>query len=146
MDFARSGDLSIIALFLEDRRLQLDAAVYIEMRNVPFPQQLQIFAPAVDGTPSFYDAATDARGNGQMLAETAAQKYGPAYVHEVMISRTYMPPYRARYEDRTIRIPRHAGILDRGVPVISDGGQQRHGDSAVAGMLLEYAVRNDDNT
>ena len=45
MDFARSGDLSIIALFLEDRRLQVDAAVYIEMRNVPFSSSSRSSAP-----------------------------------------------------------------------------------------------------
>ena len=162
MDFARSGDLSIIALFVETTQLVLDAVVYVEMRNVPFQQQHQVLCAVVDGTPAFSGAGIDARGNGHMIAETAAQKYGPAYVHEVMISRgtynEYMPAYKARYEDRTIRIPRHAGILDdhrvvvldRGVPVIGehtrDAGGKRHGDSAVAGMLAEYAVRNDDST
>ena len=161
-DVGRSVDLSVFALFLETAKLDLEAAVYVEMRNVPFHQQHQVFCALVDGAPRFSAAALDARGNGQMLAEMAAQKYGPAYVHEVMISRKtyeqYMPRYRARFEDRTIRVPRHAGVLDdhrvvvldRGVPVIAErtgeGGKQRHGDSAVAGMLAEYAVRNDDST
>ncbi len=160
MDFARSGDLSVIALFVETLQLSLVATVYIEMRNVPFAQQFQIFCAAVDGTTRFGAAAIDARGNGQMIAELAAQKYGP-YIHEVMISRRtyldYMPPYKARYEDQTITIPNHAGILDdhravvldRGVAVIREhttdaGGGKRHGDAAVAGMLAEYAVRQDE--
>ena len=163
MDFARSGHLSVIALLVETPRLDLESVIWIEMRDVPFAQQLQVLCALIDGAPRFSGGAIDARGNGQMLAELVAQRYSSGLIHEVMTTRkTYaegMPPYRARYEDRTITVPRHAGLLDDhrlvtldhgGLPHIADrvqdpGGDPRHGDGAVAGMLAVYAVRHDES-
>ena len=163
MDFARSGDLSVTAAFLETEHLGLDGVVYTELRNIPFTQQFQIFCYVVDRLPGFSAAAIDARGNGQMIAELAAQKYGRAYVHQVMPSRSfyldYMPKYKAKFEDDAIRIPKHDGILDdhrtvvmdKGIPVVAErtrdaAGKQRHGDAVIAGVMAVYAQVNDDNT
>jgi phage FluMu gp28-like protein len=163
MDFARSGDLSVLAIFLETERLGLISPAYVELRNVPFAQQFQVFCYAADKLPGFSCAAIDARGNGQMIAELAAQRYGPAYVHQVMIARQfyleYMPKYKAKFEDEEIRIPKHDGILDdhrtvvmdKGIPMISErsrdsSGKMRHGDAVVAGVMAVYAQVNDDNT
>lgn len=163
MDFARSGDLSVIAAFVETRDLKLDGAVYIQMRNVPFAQQFQVFSYACDRLPGFSGAAIDARGNGQMIAEMAAQKYGPAYVHQVMTTQNfyldYMPKYKAKFEDEMITIPAESDVLDdhrvvvvvRGIPMITEHtrdnkGKKRHGDSVVAGVMAVYAQVNDDNT
>ena len=162
MDFARSGDLSVIALFLETPTLGLDAAAYIELRNIPFAQQFQIFCWAADHLPGFSSAAIDARGNGQMIAELAAQRYGPAYVHQVMPTRQWylenMPKYKALFEDDQIRIPKNPGILDdhrtvvidRGYPMVSEhtkdaAGKARHGDSVIAGVMAVYAQVNDED-
>ena len=161
-DVARSGDLSLISAAAETERLALRAIVYVEMRGIPFQQQKQVLDAVIDGLVRFAGAAIDARGNGQMLAELVAQERGPAYVHEVMLSRAtyaeYLPRYRALLEDEGFRLPQHAGILDdhrvvvldRGVPVIAERtgapGQQRHGDSVVSGMLVVYARHNDDDT
>ena len=163
MDFARSGDLSVIAAFLETEHLGLDGVVYTELRNIPFTQQFQIFCYVVDRLPGFSAAAIDARGNGQMIAELAAQKYGQAYVHQVMPSRSfyldYMPKYKAKFEDDAIRIPKHDGILDdhrtvvmdKGIPVVAErtrdaAGKQRHGDAVIAGVMAVYAQVNDEDT
>lgn len=163
MDFARSGDLSVIGLFIESSELALEAVAYVELRNIPFMQQFQVFCYAADKLPGFSCAAIDARGNGQMIAELAAQRYGPAYVHQVMIARQfyleYMPKYKAKFEDDAIRIPKHAGILDdhravvmdRGIPMIAEhtrdaDGKKRHGDAVIAGVMAVYAQVNDDNT
>lgn len=159
-DVARSGDLSLISAAVETERLSLRAVVYVEMRGIPFQQQKQVLDAVIDGLVRFAGAALDARGNGQMLAELVAQERGPAYVHEVMISRAtyaeYLPRYRALLEDEGFRLPQDAGILDdhrtvvldRGVPVIAERtggpGAQRHGDSVVSGMLVVYARHNDD--
>ncbi len=164
-DFARSGDLSEIAIFNEKENRHLKAACYIELRNVPFAQQFQIFCYAWDKHPRMYAASLDARGNGQMMAELAAQKYGPAYVNQVMISRAfymeYMPKYKAKLEDREMTLPgspdivddHRTVVLDKGVPTISertsqgnDKSKKRHGDSVIAGVMANHAYENDESS
>ena len=160
MDFARSGDLSAIAIAAEEGERLLRSITYLELRNVPFAQQLQILYYCIENLPRFFAAAIDARGNGQMIAEYAAQKYGPESVHQVMPSRPfymeYMPKYKARFEDNEIIIPHSTGIiddhrtviLDRGVPLVSErtgtAREKRHGDTVIAGVLLIYARENDE--
>lgn len=161
-DVARSGDLSVLALFRETRTLGLEAICYVEMRNVPFSEQERI-CYAVTGRPQWAAAAIDARGNGQQLAERALQRYGAGRVHAVMLTRRIYgeewPAYRALMEDRRLALPRSDGLLldhqavalDRGVPVVREvSGRgtsgQRHGDGAVAGMLGNYARRHDEGT
>ncbi|MCY4373677.1 MAG: hypothetical protein OXC31_07840 [Spirochaetaceae bacterium] len=162
MDIARSGDLSVISAAVETARLDIETVVQIEMRNMPFSEQQRILHYTIDGLPNFSGAAIDARGNGQMLAEQAAQKYGPAYVHEVMLTRAtyaeYFPRYKQRLEDETYVLPKDSGLmddhrvvqLDKGVPIVAEktgpADQQRHGDSAVSNMLVCYAQANDDGT
>ena len=65
-----------------------------------------------------------------------------------------MPKVKARFEDRTLTVPRDQGILSdlrslrvvRGVARVPDArtkdakGTKRHGDSAVALGMLVYAV------
>ena len=96
----------------------------------------------------------------EISLEGIKKKYGADRIFEIMLTREFyrdaMPKYKVRYEDKTIEIPQDADILDdhravrmsKGVPLISDTQRpgdksiQRHGDSAVAGMLLCYAVDN----
>ena len=95
----------------------------------------------------------DARGNGSALAEAARQEYSPELVREVMISETWyretMPKLKARFEDRTILLPKKAEILSdfrllrvvKGVARVpekrtSDKTGNRHGDAAVAAAML----------
>lgn len=164
MDFARSGDLSIIAFGNEEDDRLLKSLVYIEMRNVPFQQQLQILYFCLDNLPRFYSGSIDARGNGQMIAEYTAQRYGEAYIQMVMISRPfymeYMPKYKARLEDNEMTLPEDPNIVDdhrvvvlnKGVPVIAertsdigDKSKKRHGDSVIGGVLMVHAYENDEN-
>ena len=158
-DFARSADLSSIFVAAETDRLGLDVAVAVEMSDIPFVEQFRVVDHLMKAC-GVRNAALDARGNGQMIAEMLAQKYR-GRVEEVMITvTTYleeMPRYRALYEDGLIVVPQSAGILDDhagvrevgGVPRIvartrDDDGGKRHGDSAVSGMLLSYAQRHDE--
>ncbi len=135
------------------------------MRNVPFAQQYQILTYIIDNLKRFYSGSFDARGNGQMIAELAAQKYGQSYIHQVMPTRQfymeYMPKYKAKFEDREILIPNTPDILDdhrlvildKGVPSIPDsrtseggGKKKRHGDSVIAGVMVVHAQANDDSS
>lgn len=162
MDFARSGDLSVITPLVENALLHKLAPFILEMRNVPFEQQKQVLFYVVDGLPNFRSGANDARGNGQYLAEVAAQKYGAEYIHRVMLTQDWyrdnMPRYKAGFEDAEITIPKDEGILTdhravqnvNGVPKVPDTGHttdkkdggQRHGDSAISGALAWFASLN----
>jgi phage FluMu gp28-like protein len=157
-DFGRSGDLSVIIPLQEQQDATFAAVFVLELRNMPFKQQEQILFYIVDRLPRFTHGALDARGNGQFLAEVAAQRYGETRISEVMLSdkwyREAMPRYKAAFEDKTILLPKDADIIEdhRAVKMIkgvaklpetkskgSDKGQ-RHGDSAVAGAMSWYAT------
>lgn len=162
MDFARSGDLSVIAVAQEQQDLRLKNVFLIELSNLPFKQQEQIYFYIGDRLPRFAKAANDARGNGQYLAEAAVDRYG-AIVEAVMLSenwyREHTAPFKAALEDDTLYdLPLDADILAdlrafevvRGVPRIPDkrttgkSGTQRHGDAGIAYLLMYYAYRTDE--
>lgn len=163
-DFARSSDLSAIAVGQYDEMANLDCRFMIEMRNTPFREQEQILRYICDNVALFAAAKMDARGNGQQLAETMVDLYGEDRIEAVMASdKTYlamMPRLKARIEDRTIIIPRADAVIEdlrcikqvRGVPKIperskvdkSDGAKaKRHGDTAIALMHLVAAADED---
>ncbi len=159
VDFGRSGDLSVFLPGQEMPDLTLDCPFVIELRNVPFQNQAQIMFFLCDGLPNFCGAALDARGNGQFLAETTAQRYGEYRIIQVMLSiqwyRDNMPKYKMRFENKSIILPDSPDLIDDhralrmvdGVAKLSttknkgrDGGQ-RHGDGAIAGAMLDFACR-----
>ena len=155
VDFGRSGDLSVFWPATEEQDLRLVPPFVLELRNCPHRTQQQILFAILDGLPRFSGVSLDARGNGSALAEAARQEYGPAQVREVMISegwyRETMPMLKAGIEDKTLILPKDAGILSdfrslrvmKGVARVPEqrtkdktGG--RHGDSAVAcAMMLD---------
>lgn len=157
MDFARSGDLSV-ALFAQEQTNLVRAAVFgLELRNVPFEQQRQILFWIVDKLPRFCGGAHDARGNGQFLSEVAMQRYGAGRIHQVMFTTAWyaehFPRYRSGMEDDRVLLPLSTDWKDdhrvveviRGNPGIPDkknkgsDGKLRHGDSAIAGVLMYFA-------
>lgn len=155
VDFGRSGDLSVFWTATEEKDLRLVPPFVLELRNCPHRTQQQILFVVLDALPRFSGVSLDARGNGSALAEAARQQYGPGRVREVMISegwyRETMPLLKAGIEDKTLILPKDAGILSdfrslrvmRGVARVPEqrtkdktGG--RHGDSAVAcAMMLD---------
>ncbi|MHB8381155.1 MAG: hypothetical protein ACYDC3_02275 [Candidatus Binataceae bacterium] len=159
-DFGRSADLTVIWVMQVASNLTRRTGMVVELRNLPFRQQEQILFYLADRLPRFIAAAMDARGNGQYLAETAAQRYG-ARIAQVMLSadwyRENMPRYKAAFEDGAIELPRDADILadhraivlDRGIAKIGDArfrgadGMPRHGNSAIAAALAFAASRMD---
>jgi phage FluMu gp28-like protein len=157
-DFGRTVDLSVIHVGQETATLDIATRFILELRDCPFRTQEQIMYYMVDRMLQFRSGAMDARGNGQALAELMRQKYGPDRIAEVMLSESWyrevMPLLKAQFEDRTMDLPKDAAILDdyraikrvRGVPKIpdvrtEDGTGKRHGDAAVAGAMLVYAVK-----
>ncbi len=161
-DFARSGDLSVMAPLAEGRDLVRRTPFVIELRNTPFREQERILFYVADRLPRFSAGQHDARGNGQALAEYAIQKYGPLAIEAVMPSQPWylanVPPLKRRFEDRTIALPRDADLKDdlrqvrmvRGVPKVPDDahttggdGGKRHGDFAIALVLANAAMDAD---
>jgi phage FluMu gp28-like protein len=158
-DFARSGDLTCI--FLDE--LQPDGNLLtfcvIELRNVPFAQQWQTIAYLMNEAPRFGGGAFDSRGNGQMIAELAAQEW-PGYVSQVMISVKWyaenFPKLKERMEDGTTNIPDDFFIredfrvvgLKAGVPCVLErsgsGRERRHGDGAIAKVMAVFAANEDE--
>jgi len=159
-DFARSGDLTCI--FLDELLPDGDqmTCLVVELRNVPFDQQWQTVLYLMDTLPNFSGGAFDARGNGQMIAEKAAQEW-PGYVHQVMISAGWyaenFPKLKGRMEDGTTTIPADPFLKDdfrvvglqAGVPRVLErtGGPRwrRRGGGGSAMLMATFAVLADED-
>lgn len=159
-DFGRSGDLSVFMPGQLDRSgRRLVVPFTVELRNCPYRDQEFILNWLIDRLPRFGHAALDARGLGAALAEFAMQRYGELRVTQVLATaewyRENMPVYKARFEDQTISLPLDEDTigdhrlvrLDKGVAKIPENmrtrstrGGQRHGDAAMAGVLLNFAA------
>lgn len=157
MDFGRSGDLSVLLVVQVLPNLTRHTVLALELRNVPFEQQRQILFWVVERLPRFMAGAMDARGNGQYLAEVAMQRFGPTRIHQVALSRPWyaenFPKYKAGMEDQRLVLPASSDWKDdhrlveieKGIPLVPDrkntgsDGKQRHGDSAIAGVLMWFA-------
>ena len=155
VDFGRSGDLSVFWPATKEKDLRLVPPFVLELRNCPHRTQQQILFAILERLPRFSGVSLDARGNGSALAEAARQQYGPEQVREVMISESWyretMPLLKAGIEDKTLLLPRDAGILSdfrslrvvKGVARvpeqrIKDKTGGRHGDSVIAcAMMLD---------
>ncbi|MFA6290220.1 MAG: terminase family protein [Victivallales bacterium] len=160
-DFARTGDLTVLTPLLEQQSANWRALFHLELRNIPFQQQEQIFYYICDRLPRFRYGALDARGNGQYLAERAMQKYGADRIAQVMLTESWyrenMPAYKAAFEDQTITLARDADVIEdhrafkviKGIaklPEIRQKGKdnkKRHGDSGIAGAMAWFATRQE---
>ena len=150
-DFARSGDLTILAPLEQASNLAKRIPFLVELKNVPYNQQYQVIQHLLSNLPRLGGAAFDATGNGENIAEDAKDEF-----HAVMCMkltenfyRENMPKYRAAFEDRALTIPKHEDVLDdhraiqiiNGVPKLpkqkTDKEGIRHGDSVIA-ILLAY--------
>lgn len=158
MDFARTGDMSDIVPMEIGEKLNRRVPFIVEMHNVPHKQQEQVLFAVCDALPRFGALAIDAGGNGSYIGEAAVDRYG-SRVEALQLSEAFyrenMPRYKALFEDRLISLPMHDDVVEdhrairlvRGVPRVPEGKTdkkgQRHGDSAVAGCLANYASRMD---
>lgn len=158
-DFARKGHATVIMPAEIGRDLVRRVPFIVELRNVPFDQQREILFYIVDRLPRMSGGALDATGNGAYLAEKAAQRYGSSVI-EVKLSegwyRTHAVAYTEAIGDRSFILPQDEDVLRdhqalayiNGIIKVPDDhevkgadGFERHGDSAVAGMLAHFASR-----
>lgn len=157
-DFARSGDLTVLAPMAIKINMRKVVPFIVELRNVPFAQQKQVLFYLLRHLPNWRGAALDARGNGQNIAEDAVDEFG-ALVEAVMISQgwylAHMPKLKAAFEDGELTVPKHRDTLDdlravqviNGIPRVPDGntnttrgGKKRHGDTAISLCMAIYAA------
>lgn len=156
MDFARTGDLSCIAPAQIAANLHVTIPFIVEMKNVPYNQQLQVLFAIGDILPNLGGMVIDSRGNGSYVGEAAFDKYGSLVVRLMPTEGWYrdnMPPYKAAFEDETITVPKHDGLLQdhraiklvRGVPRMPEGktSGDSHGDGAMACVYAHSATRLD---
>lgn len=155
-DFARSGNLSVLWIGEERNKQELDSRLIIELNNVPYDQQWQILW-LISRHCNLGNAAIDSRGNGQALAEAAAQRL-PCGAEMVMITRAWyagiFQRLKSRLESRDFIVPDDMYILSdfgivtlkNGQPAVPndersdrDGKAKRHGDGAVAAAMCLYA-------
>ena len=161
-DFGRLGDLTVITVLQEQTNLQRRVKLQVELSNCPFKQQEQILFYVVDRLPRFRKGALDAGGNGAYLAEVAAQRYGSTRIEQIKLSEGWylenLPRTKAALQDDNLAgIPKDNQVRDdlralavvNGIPKLpkaktqkADGQKlQRHGDSAIALALGDYAMR-----
>lgn len=159
-DFARSFNLSVIAAGQLDAASVLQNRLVIEMFDIPFWAQFRILNWLCRAMPRWSCGKMDARGNGQQLAEDMKEEWGASRIEAVMATeKVYlarMPRVKARFDDRTIGIPRDEGVVEdlrliklvKGVPKVVDqidakvdGAKgKRHGDYSIAIMNLVGAA------
>lgn len=157
-DFGRSGDLSVITVLQKSAAGQWPCRLMIELRNVPFDVQRHIIKWLLKNLPLFRHAKFDARGNGQSHAESAMQLVGAERADCVMASggwyNEFFPKYKSALEEQSTTLPvsedviadHRRVVLVNGCPRMDDkrdkgsDGKDRHGDSAIAGVLAWAAT------
>lgn len=158
-DFARTGDGAGTIVTELGRDLVRRARLVLEMHNVPFEMQRDVLFYVQDRLPRYGHGAFDAGGNGAYIAEVSAQRYGQR-ISEIKLSvlwyQTNGAPYVEAIGDGTVTLAGDADVLRDhqalayvgGIIRVPDGmrykgedGLQRHGDTAIAGMLAWFASR-----
>lgn len=157
MDFARSGDVSALKADEIGQDTVRRCRLVLELRNVPYEAQRDILFYVGDNLPRLSGGALDATGNGGYLAEVAAQRWGECIV-EVKLSaewyRENSPRYVEAFGDLTVTIPADEDVIRdhqalqyvNGIIKVPDDhrhkgedGLDRHGDTAIAGILAWFA-------
>ncbi len=162
-DFARKVDLSVCPVLEIGKTLKRREVLTIEMRRLPYAEQLKIIDYVFGNMPRPVGAAFDATGAGEYISEAMGRKYGFAaskegetggLIAQVKFSQEWyrlnMPPVKAAFEDGSIILVKsddHMSDLRlvkviRGIPQIpeqrtGETGAKRHGDFAV-GLALAW--------
>ncbi|EPJ7275165.1 hypothetical protein KY209_000369 [Raoultella ornithinolytica] len=162
MDFARHRHFSSIVPMAIMQNLCRDVPFLLELNNVPSALQQQILFWLIEHLPRQSGGAMDATGPGMVLAEYTADRYGRPRIAEISLNRKWygfwMPKFTGLFEDSMIILPRDENTAQDlravenidGVPMVAslekkdlkDPELVRHGDTAIAGCLANYAALN----
>ncbi|PJL35523.1 hypothetical protein [Stenotrophomonas maltophilia] len=125
-----------------------------------FPGRWSFAGDATGPGQTLMEYTGDRYGRAELDAETGRYIGGP--IHEVTLSRPWygewMPKYIALFEDGFLSLPRDASLEDDhraveyvdGIPMVprlerkdlQDPELVRHGDGAIAGVLMQFAALN----
>ncbi len=160
LDFARRSDLCVFWPLIEYQDTRKHCPFVLELSNMPYKQQEQLFKLIAKALPNFSKGAHDATGNGGYLAEAMQIAFGDK-IEAIHLSegwyREHTPHFKAALEDSDIvNMPKDKDIMDdhrafvlvKGVARIPDvrttgaDGKKRHGDSGIAHLLADYASKN----
>lgn len=162
-DYARHADFAVFGPGAIQPNLVRKVPFLVEMHNVPTRQQEQILWHMIEHLPRFRCGAMDATGNGQVLAEYTADRFGHDLIHQVTLNdawyRDNMGAFEDAWRDRMLDVPRDSNVLadmrmlERVDGIIKlpklkqqdakDSTLKRHGDSAIALALLWFASQQD---
>ncbi|WP_200887398.1 hypothetical protein [Sphingomonas sp. ERG5] len=164
-DFAMRQDRTALILGFVGQDLKRHVPLIVELRTCPYDQQKQALFWILDQIEligSFRAGILDANGNGMVLAQESAQKFG-ARIVELMPSDTWRretgPRFRAAFEDGGILIPADidvrndlrqlqmvGGVAKMPAHVRNDGtdGGKRHGDAAIGLWNFHAATKRGD--
>lgn len=165
-DFAMRQDRSSYPIGFVGQDLKRHVPLILELFKCPYDQQKQALFWMVDLVQSmgaFGAGVLDANGNGMVLAQESAQRYGYNRIVELMPSAEHArktgPLFRAAFEDTMILIPADidtrndlrqlqmiGGIAKMPSHVRNEGtdGGKRHGDNAVALWNFHAATKMGD--
>ena len=160
LDFARKKDICSGWFLTEQQDTTKTCPFVFELSNMPYKQQERLLIKIISALPNFSKGAHDATGNGGFLAEAMQVKYGDR-IEAIHLSegwyREHTPHFKSSLEDGTlVQLPKDRDIMDdhrafvlvKGVARIPDVrsngavGNKRHGDTAIAHLLADYAAKN----
>ncbi|WP_248134056.1 hypothetical protein [Acinetobacter radioresistens] len=158
--FARRSDFCVFCPLVEHQNTRKQCYFVLEFSNMPYRQQEQLFKLIAKALPNFSQCGHDATGNSGFLAEAMQLAFGDK-IEAIHLSegwyREHTPHFKAALEDGDIvTIPKDKDIMDdhrafvmvNGVARIPQkratrsDGLKRHGDSAIAHLLADYASKN----
>ncbi len=164
-DFGMRQDRSSFPFGFVDQDLKRRVPLIVELRTCPYDQQKQALFWLVDQIEAtgdrFAGGILDANGNGMVLAQEAAQRFGDRIVEKmpsVEWSRETGPRFRAAFEDGTIEIAADIDVRNDLRQLVNSGGVakmpkhvraegtdggKRHGDSAVSLWHFHAATMRD---
>lgn len=158
-DFARSNNLSCIAVIVKTPQMELSVPLLLKLFNCPFEDQKQIalwLLSRLRKRSRFAAGSIDATGSGASHAE-AVHEYHRSVEQTVINLEWHIsawPRYKAHLEDKSIKLPKDDDLLDshslivkeKGVPhihnkkTIKDSrGREAHADDLMAICLAVYA-------
>jgi phage FluMu gp28-like protein len=88
-DFARKGDLTVLAPGTITPAMDIDVPFLVELRNVPYECQKQVVFFLIHRLPRFRAAAFDETGNGGYLAEVTALHFDTNIVERVSLNQSW---------------------------------------------------------
>lgn len=164
-DFGRQQDRTVIMIGAEENRAGATTIkLMLELSRLPYEAQRRLLFAVLEATPNLGRFAMDATGNGAWLAEVTQARFGSRIVPITLSGGFYdrlFPAYRAALESgafklpddedlvadhRAVRLTPEGPRMARGARSLGRDGRPRHGDAAIAALMVFHAGGGGQNT